>query len=106
MLCRGLARHRPIEECRDALRYKYAAYAAWGLGGGQAAPTDEAMFGMPFEDFVKNRFIIGDKVSVKEEVARYREVLGVDHFIMRCQWPGLAQERALGSIRRLGEVFG
>jgi len=94
------------EECREALRYKYAAYAAWGLGGGKAAPTDEAMFGMPFEQFVKNRFIIGDKVSVKEEVAKYREVLGVDHFIMRCQWPGLSQERTLGSIRRLGEVFG
>ncbi|MCO6418062.1 LLM class flavin-dependent oxidoreductase [Siccirubricoccus sp. KC 17139] len=95
-----------FEECREALRYKYAAYAAWGLGGGQAAPTDEAMFGMPFEQFVKNRFIIGDKVSVKEEVARYRETLGVDHFIMRVQWPGLPQERALGSIRRLGEIFG
>jgi hypothetical protein len=35
--------------------------------------------------------IIGDKVSVKEEIARYREILGVDHFIMRCQWPGLPQ---------------
>jgi hypothetical protein len=44
-------------------------------------------------------------VSVKEEIARYREVLGVDHFIMRCQWPGLPQERVLGSIKRLGEIF-
>jgi len=42
---------------------------------------------------------------VKEEVARYREALGVDHFIMRCQWPGLAQEKVLGTIRRLGEMF-
>ena len=25
---------------------------------------------------------------MKEEIARYRELLGVDHFIMRCQWPG------------------
>ena len=61
---------------------------------------------MPFEQFVRDRFIIGDKVSVKEEVARYRETLGVDHFIMRVQWPGLPQEKALGSIRRLGEIFG
>jgi alkanesulfonate monooxygenase SsuD/methylene tetrahydromethanopterin reductase-like flavin-dependent oxidoreductase (luciferase family) len=39
----------------------------------------------------RDRFIIGDKASVKEEIARYRELLGVDHFIMRCQWPGLPQ---------------
>jgi hypothetical protein len=40
------------------------------------------------------------------EVARYREELGVDHFIMRLQWPGLPQDRVLHSIRRLGEIFG
>jgi alkanesulfonate monooxygenase SsuD/methylene tetrahydromethanopterin reductase-like flavin-dependent oxidoreductase (luciferase family) len=101
----GASHATAFEECREALRYKYAAYASWGLGGGSAAPTDEAMFGMPFEAFVRNRFIIGDKVSVKEEVARYRETLGVDHFIMRVQWPGLPQEKTLGSIRRLGEIF-
>jgi hypothetical protein len=44
-------------------------------------------------------------VSVKEEIARYRELLGVDHFIMRCQWPGLPQQQVLSSIQRLGEIF-
>ena len=34
------------------------------------------------------------------------ELLGVDHFIMRCQWPGLPQEQTLATIRRLGEIFG
>ena len=53
----------------------------------------------------RDRFIIGDKESVKEEIARYRELLGVDHFVMRCQWPGLPQEQALSSIQRLGEIF-
>jgi alkanesulfonate monooxygenase SsuD/methylene tetrahydromethanopterin reductase-like flavin-dependent oxidoreductase (luciferase family) len=85
------------EECREPLEFKYSAYAAWGM---------EHSSGMSFEDFARDRFIIGDKVSVKEEIARYREVLGVDHFIMRVQWPGLPQERALGSIKRLGEIFG
>ena len=60
---------------------------------------------MPFEDFVRDRFIIGDAVSVKEDIARYRETLGVDHFIMRLQWPGLPQDRVLGSIERLGRIF-
>ena len=58
-----------------------------------------------FDDFARDRFIIGDKESVKDEILRYAELLGVDHFIMRSQWPGLEQEKVLGSIRRLGEVF-
>ena len=86
-----------LEECRGPLEYKYAAYAAWGLRGAQH---------MPFEDFARERFIIGDKASVREQVAHYREALGVDHFIMRVQWPGLPQDKALASIRRLGELFG
>jgi alkanesulfonate monooxygenase SsuD/methylene tetrahydromethanopterin reductase-like flavin-dependent oxidoreductase (luciferase family) len=92
------ARHAAAhEECRGPLEYKYNAYASWGL---QNRTTQGS-----FEDFARVRFIIGDKVSVKEEIARYRELLGVDHFIMRCQWPGLPQERVLNSIQRLGEIF-
>ena len=93
----GASHATALAECRAALEYKYNAYASWGL----RSPTANG----PFEDFVRNRFIIGDKVSVKEEIARYREILGVDHFIMRCQWPGLEQDKVLGSIHRLGEMF-
>ncbi|MBV9827750.1 MAG: LLM class flavin-dependent oxidoreductase [Alphaproteobacteria bacterium] len=92
----GERRATAHEECREPLEYKYSAYAAWGM---------EDRTGVPFEDFARDRFIIGDKASVKDEIARYRELLGVDHFIMRCQWPGLPQERALATIKRLGEVF-
>jgi alkanesulfonate monooxygenase SsuD/methylene tetrahydromethanopterin reductase-like flavin-dependent oxidoreductase (luciferase family) len=85
------------EECRGPLQYKYNAYASWGL---QRQRPDSS-----FEEFARDRFIIGDKVKVKEEIARYKELLGVDHFIMRCQWPGLPVDRTLASIRRLGEIF-
>jgi alkanesulfonate monooxygenase SsuD/methylene tetrahydromethanopterin reductase-like flavin-dependent oxidoreductase (luciferase family) len=60
---------------------------------------------MTFEEMARDRFIIGDKVSVKEEIVRWHETLGVNHLIMRVQWPGLEQERVLGSIRRLAEIF-
>jgi alkanesulfonate monooxygenase SsuD/methylene tetrahydromethanopterin reductase-like flavin-dependent oxidoreductase (luciferase family) len=101
----GASHATAYAECRAALRYKYAAYASWGLDGKTKGDDDVSLFGKPFEEFVKDRFIIGDRVSVQEEVARYREALGVDHFIMRVQWPGLPQEQVLGSIRRLGEIF-
>jgi alkanesulfonate monooxygenase SsuD/methylene tetrahydromethanopterin reductase-like flavin-dependent oxidoreductase (luciferase family) len=85
------------EECRGPLEFKYNAYASWGLPGRRTETT--------FEDFARDKFIIGDTVSVKEEIARYREILGVDHFIMRCNWPGLAHEKTLATIKRLGEIF-
>jgi alkanesulfonate monooxygenase SsuD/methylene tetrahydromethanopterin reductase-like flavin-dependent oxidoreductase (luciferase family) len=91
------ANHRTaLDECRAALQYKYDAYASWGLSGRQNPA---------FEDLVRDRFIIGDAVFVKEEIARYREALGIDHFMMRCHWPGLEFDKALASIRRLGEIF-
>jgi alkanesulfonate monooxygenase SsuD/methylene tetrahydromethanopterin reductase-like flavin-dependent oxidoreductase (luciferase family) len=85
------------EECRGPLEYKYNAYASWGLPGRRTESS--------FEDFARDKFIIGDKVSVKQEIARYRELLGVDHFIMRCNWPGLPQHQTLATIKRLGEIF-
>ena len=85
------------EECREPLEYKYNAYASWGLQDRVTQTT--------FPEFARDRFISGDKVKVKEEIARYHELLGVDHFIMRCQWPGLPVEKTLGSIKRLGEIF-
>jgi alkanesulfonate monooxygenase SsuD/methylene tetrahydromethanopterin reductase-like flavin-dependent oxidoreductase (luciferase family) len=77
------------EECRGPLEYKYNAYAAWGLENRTTQGS--------FEDFARDRFIIGDRGSVKEEIAPYRELLGVDHFIMRWQWPGLPQDQVLSS---------
>jgi len=91
------ARHATAhEECRGPLEFKYSAYAAWGMEHSSSGS---------FEDFARDRFIIGDKASVTAEIARYRELLGVDHFIMRCGWPGLPQEQTLASIKRLGEIF-
>ncbi len=94
----GASRATAMEECRAALEYKYNSYAAWGM----ESPTKN----MSFEELARDRFIVGDKVSVKEDIARWREILGVDHFSMRVQSPGLPQEKVLGSIRRLGEIFG
>lgn len=94
----GASRATAMEEYRAALEYKYNSYAAWGM----ESPTKN----MNFEELARDRFIIGDKVSVTEDIARWREILGVDHFSMRVQWPGLPQEKVLGSIRRLGEIFG
>lgn len=77
----GASHANALEECRGPLQYKYDTYASWGT---------EAHEKPPFGICARDRFIIGDAAFVKNEVARYRDTLGVDHFMMRCRWPGLA----------------
>jgi alkanesulfonate monooxygenase SsuD/methylene tetrahydromethanopterin reductase-like flavin-dependent oxidoreductase (luciferase family) len=98
----GPTREKALEECRAALQYKYAAYSSWGL---DAQSKGAESFQQPFEEFVKDRFIIGDKAFVRDEIQRYRDLLGVNHFLMRVQWPGLPHANVLRTITSLGEVF-
>jgi alkanesulfonate monooxygenase SsuD/methylene tetrahydromethanopterin reductase-like flavin-dependent oxidoreductase (luciferase family) len=98
----GPTRKKALQECKAALQSKYASYSSWGLDSqSQGAES----FQQPFEDFAKDRFIIGDKAFVKDEIQRYSELLGVNHFLMRVQWSGVEQEKVLRSISMLGEIF-
>jgi alkanesulfonate monooxygenase SsuD/methylene tetrahydromethanopterin reductase-like flavin-dependent oxidoreductase (luciferase family) len=98
----GPTREKALAECEAALRYKYAAYSSWGL---DRQSEGAERFDQPFEDFVKDRFIIGDKAYVRDEIQRYQELLGVNHFLMRVQWPGLPQDKVLRTITTLGDIF-
>lgn len=90
-----------LQECQASLQYKYAAYHSWGQ---DKILSDEDRFDQPFDEFKENRFIIGDVDHVRDELQRYRDEIGVDHFVMRMQWPGLAQDLVLRSIDRLAEA--
>jgi alkanesulfonate monooxygenase SsuD/methylene tetrahydromethanopterin reductase-like flavin-dependent oxidoreductase (luciferase family) len=94
----GGNRNSAFEEVRPYLDYKYSAYAQWGSSNvaGQLAKG--------IEDYARDRFIIGDAASVKDEIERYREALGLNHLICRMQWPGMSQEAVLASIARLGKA--
>jgi alkanesulfonate monooxygenase SsuD/methylene tetrahydromethanopterin reductase-like flavin-dependent oxidoreductase (luciferase family) len=98
----GSTQANALEECKAALQYKYGAYSSWGL---DKQSKGAESFEQPFEELVKDRFIIGDKAFVKDEIERYHALLGVNHFIMRVQWPGLEQARALKTISALGKIF-
>ncbi|MSP67147.1 MAG: LLM class flavin-dependent oxidoreductase [Alphaproteobacteria bacterium] len=85
-------------ECGEAIRWKFDSYFKWGMTGEEkGAPAS-------FEDFARERFIIGDAAFVKEELARYRAAAGFDHFIMRQQWPGVDQDKVLYAIKALGRI--
>lgn len=98
----GPSRAAAIDACRSAIDSKYATYSAWG----QDSFLDQAdKFGQPLDDFINDRLLIGDASYVRAEIRRYRERLGVNHFVFRVNWPGLPIESSLNTIRYLGEIM-
>jgi alkanesulfonate monooxygenase SsuD/methylene tetrahydromethanopterin reductase-like flavin-dependent oxidoreductase (luciferase family) len=93
-------RHRAMAECRPFLEAKYQAYAAWGQD--KALPQEDR-FDLAFEELVRDRFIIGDAEECRRELRRYADNLGVNCFILRIQWPGMAQSKVLRTIAILAE---
>jgi alkanesulfonate monooxygenase SsuD/methylene tetrahydromethanopterin reductase-like flavin-dependent oxidoreductase (luciferase family) len=88
------------EVSRGPLLFKYRAYASWGQG--ETAKRD---FSTIFDDFARDRFLIGDTEQVKEGIQRYAEIARTDHILLRLQWPGLEHREALGSIERIGRII-
>jgi alkanesulfonate monooxygenase SsuD/methylene tetrahydromethanopterin reductase-like flavin-dependent oxidoreductase (luciferase family) len=85
---------------RAPLLYKYRAYATWGQG--ETAGND---FDASFDDFARERFLIGEAEQVKDEILRYAETARTDHILLRMQWPGLEHREALGNIERVGRII-
>lgn len=89
-----------VAEARPFLEGKYRAYRQWGQD--QALPEGE-QWSEDFAELARDRFILGDPAVVREDIIRHRERLGVTTMTFRVQWPGMAQDRVLRSIRLLGE---
>jgi alkanesulfonate monooxygenase SsuD/methylene tetrahydromethanopterin reductase-like flavin-dependent oxidoreductase (luciferase family) len=89
-----------LDECKGPLGAQYQAYHSWGQDS--FLPAEEK-FNQPFEEFAKNRFLIGDPEYVLDEIERYHETLGVNHFILRIQWAGLEQKTVIRTIKLLGQ---
>jgi alkanesulfonate monooxygenase SsuD/methylene tetrahydromethanopterin reductase-like flavin-dependent oxidoreductase (luciferase family) len=96
----GTSNKTALDECQGPLQVKYNAYASWGQD--KFLPKGER-FDQPFEDFVQDRFLIGDIAFVRDEIQRYCETLGVNHFILRVHWPGLDQSKVLRTIDLIGK---
>ncbi|HTY76586.1 MAG TPA: LLM class flavin-dependent oxidoreductase [Candidatus Bathyarchaeia archaeon] len=89
-----------VAEARPFLGAKYEAYRRWEQD--KALPAGET-FASDFEALARDRFLLGDPAKVREDIARYRERLGVTMLIVRVQWPRMEQAKVLRSIRLLGE---
>jgi alkanesulfonate monooxygenase SsuD/methylene tetrahydromethanopterin reductase-like flavin-dependent oxidoreductase (luciferase family) len=88
-----------LDRARPWLEPKYAAYAGWGLDK-PVGDSDSITGGL--ETMARDRFIWGSPAECHAEIERYRRELGVDHFILRLQWPGMPQREALRSLELVG----
>jgi alkanesulfonate monooxygenase SsuD/methylene tetrahydromethanopterin reductase-like flavin-dependent oxidoreductase (luciferase family) len=93
-------RRTAIEECRPFLEAKYKAYGSWGQD--KALPQGES-FDVAFEELAQDRFVIGDPDDCIRELRRHVDLLGVNCFIFRIQWPGMEQAKVLRTIALLAE---
>jgi len=93
-------RRAAIQECRPFLEAKYKAYEA---GGQDKALPQGDHFAGAFEELVRDRFVIGDPDDCIRELRRHVDVLGVNSFIFRIQWPGMEQAKVLRTIRLLAD---
>jgi alkanesulfonate monooxygenase SsuD/methylene tetrahydromethanopterin reductase-like flavin-dependent oxidoreductase (luciferase family) len=86
------------------LEAKYESYVAWGqsevLPGGDTLRREFDALS------AEGRFVIGSPESCATQLQEHIERLGVDHIVVRVQWPGMPSEPAVRSIRLLaGEVL-
>ena len=72
------------------------------LGLDKPMPAEERLQ-VPYEDLVRDRFIAGTPDDCAPEIERYRARIGVNHFLLRLQWPGMPQRLALDQIELLGQ---
>lgn len=93
-------REAALERARPYLLQKYKAYADWGLD--RPMPKEESLQ-VPYEELVRDRFIVGTPDECAGEMRRYQERLGVNHFLLRLQWPGMPQKLVLDHIELLGQ---
>lgn len=96
----GATHESAIAEARDILYAKYSAYQAWG------SPSSRIKFDgrAEFEALMERKFLVGDENTVAERLRWLRDEFGIDHLITRVRWPGLTEEQALNTMRRLADI--
>lgn len=81
------------------LEAKYKAYVAWGQS--DVLPAGDTLR-REFDALTAGgRFIIGSPDSCAIQLREHIERLGVDHIVVRVQWPGMPSEPAIRSMRLL-----
>ena len=83
------------------LRKQLEQYASWGQF--EAMPKEDQPSFTFGEDDIPDAFLVGSPESLAEQIDRYVEALGVNHFVVKVQWDGMPHRDVLRSIQLIGE---
>lgn len=86
-----------MDRARRHLQEKYAIYADRGH------QFFEGFSEARFPEFVRDRAILGPPGDCIEQLQRYVDALGTDHFILRFNYQGMAPESVDRDMRRIAE---
>ncbi|HEX2171355.1 MAG TPA: LLM class flavin-dependent oxidoreductase [Dehalococcoidia bacterium] len=87
-----------LDDARACLEATDQAFAQWGLA--RVSPDKETA-GKSYEEWARERLIVGDPDYCLDRLAAYRAA-GNNHFILRVYFPGINPDHAHRSIRLLG----
>lgn len=89
-----------FEEARETvephLLKLYRMYAKWGQ-----TYMDEHEISVDYDE-LEEKFVIGTPGKCREQLAVYED-LGVDHILLRCQFPGQSNDSTLRCLERIGD---
>ncbi|MFI5035339.1 MAG: LLM class flavin-dependent oxidoreductase [Acidimicrobiales bacterium] len=88
-------RERAMSSAQPYVEGKYKSYSKWGL---DKPMSESESLSVPFEELVRDRFIVGTPDDVNRDIERHHGAIGANHFLMRFQWAGMPQERVLEQL--------
>jgi alkanesulfonate monooxygenase SsuD/methylene tetrahydromethanopterin reductase-like flavin-dependent oxidoreductase (luciferase family) len=88
------------ERALPYLGEKYRTYLTWGQ---DSAMPDRDTLDRPIDELVDQRFVVGSPDDCLAELARWRDEVGVTHFVLRTEWSGLPFAHAQESLALLSE---
>jgi alkanesulfonate monooxygenase SsuD/methylene tetrahydromethanopterin reductase-like flavin-dependent oxidoreductase (luciferase family) len=95
------SRDEAIRLCAPYLGAKYRAYQQWGQS--QVMPEGDNDLGVEFDELIRDRFLLGSPDEVAGQILRLHQQTGINHLIMRVQWPGMPQSLARDELHMLAE---
>jgi hypothetical protein len=75
-----------LEIAGPHLGAKYKTYAAWGQDA--VMPGDES-FRQPFDDLLRDRFVLGSPPECFEQLRPCWEEVGANFLVLRTHWSGM-----------------
>jgi len=82
------------------LERQLAQYESWGQF--EAMPEADQPARAFEEHEIPDAFLVGSPPSLAEQIERYVEALGVNHFVVKIQWDGMSHRQVMRSIELIG----